>query len=147
LLLTIPLPHQRFLQNEWIFHQDELIFHQDQLTRIEEELAQISNASAGDASREKMYLVYDVRPMRLLCARSFVTPVLLFVTPVLLCVCACNWRRLCVQVNEWDKASLIDAHIRPNPYRSGNRRCGVNQVSWREKEAQLQIEGGEEGTW
>ena len=135
-----PSHSARFLQNEWIFYQDEL-------TRIEEELAQISNASAGDASREKMYLVYDVRPMRLLCARSFVTPVLLFVTPVLLCVCACNWRRLCVQVNEWDKASLIDAHIRPNPYRSGNRRCGVNQVSWREKEAQLQIEGGEEGTW
>ena len=140
LLLTIPLPHQRFLQNERIFLQDEL-------TRIDEELAQISNASAGDVSREKMYLVYDVRPMRLLCARSFVTPVLLFVTHVLLCVCACNWRRLCVQVNEWDKASLLDAHIRPNPYRSGNLRCGVNQVSWREKEAQLQIEGGEEGTW
>ena len=65
----MPLLHQRFLQNEWIFHQDEL-------RRIEEELAQISNASAGDVSREKMYLVYDVRPMRLLCARSFVTPVL-----------------------------------------------------------------------
>ena len=79
--LPIPLLHQLFLQNEWTFHQDEL-------TRIEAELAQFLKASAGDTSREKMYLVYDVRPMRLL-------RVCVFVMLVCFCTSALATKRVC----------------------------------------------------
>ena len=61
--LPIQLPYQQFLQNERNFLQEEL-------SRVEVELAQLTNAGTGNTSSEKTYLVYDVRPMRLVIACS-----------------------------------------------------------------------------
>jgi hypothetical protein len=51
------LPRQQFLPKERRFLQEELY-------RVEDALTRLSNTGAADASREKTYLVYDVRPMR-----------------------------------------------------------------------------------